>query len=455
MVDTAGVRSPRCVPLAVLACALAGCTFDPMYFAPAADSGVPEDAAPRDAAPRDAGSEDVGPPADGGGGLDAEVPDAGRPDAGAQDAEPVDATPIDAGPPDAGPLDAGPTHICGDGVVEEPEEACDTAVPGDPGCVACQVANGYTCVSSPSLCVPTSRVVWVDPATPDCDLDSGPFCTVTDGLEAAGPDDLIVVLPGTYAESLDLRAGASVRLVAPRGATLVGDGLAVHIHEDAVVFMAGFHITSPNGGAVKVENMNTEATLLECVLGPSAGLGLELKSGARLWLRRSVVEGNPAGGLHLDSSDGYTVMNTVITGNGANTDVGGVRIKKTSGLSAFVNNSVANNTAVNQAGGVWCETQATLLNLVVWGNRGVGTTGVSDTCVVRHSLLQDTKVGAGNITSDPQFVDARLHLAGTSPARDAADPAGVLPIGPAPADDHHRVPRPQGPRVDMGAYEAR
>ena len=57
------------------------------------------------------------------------------------------------------------------------------------------------------------------------------------------------------------------------------------------------------------------------------------------------------------------------------------------------------------------------------------------------------------VIGDPAFVDPAAddyHLTIASAARDAGDPAGVPP---APSHDADNVPRPQGPRVDIGAYE--
>ncbi|CAN0598366.1 unnamed protein product, partial [Laminaria digitata] len=69
------------------------------------------------------------------------------------------------------------------------------------------------------------------------------------------------------------------------------------------------------------------------------------------------------------------------------------------------------------------------------------------------SLLEAPDTGLGLISADPLFLDPLLHIAPNSPARDVGSILGVQPLGPAPVDDFDRRPRPQGLRVDLGAYE--
>jgi hypothetical protein len=57
------------------------------------------------------------------------------------------------------------------------------------------------------------------------------------------------------------------------------------------------------------------------------------------------------------------------------------------------------------------------------------------------------------VTGNPALVNAAAgdyHLSLASAARDAGDPAGVPP---APNHDADGMDRPQGPAVDLGAYE--
>jgi len=88
-------------------------------------------------------------------------------------------------------------------------------------------------------------------------------------------------------------------------------------------------------------------------------------------------------------------------------------------------------------------------NIVV---NNAGPTQVSGgACVWTYSDIAPGPVsGAGNLSSDPLFVDPvhnNFHLQLASPARDAADPAATLAV------DLDGDARPQGAGRDMGADE--
>jgi hypothetical protein len=84
----------------------------------------------------------------------------------------------------------------------------------------------------------------------------------------------------------------------------------------------------------------------------------------------------------------------------------------------------------------------TVVNCIVWGNSGYNGQQVDQTTAttITYSIVQSGYTGTGNLTSDPQFVNAatnNFNLLPSSPAIDAGDPA-------TPKD-------PDGSRADMGA----
>lgn len=446
---------------ALLLAMLGACTFNPPKVVFDQDAGTLElgvlDAEPPDTGAPDSGGADTGV-------EDTGVPDTGAPDTGdtgVEDTGVPDTGAPDTGLPDAGVEDAGPLPpVCGNGIVELGEGCDQGGAPVSVACVDCQVATGFVCVSSPSTCAPVGRVRYVDGADPNCG-PGGPFCVIDDAIDT-GDTDLVVVATSTYTETLDFNGGGTSRaVVAEAGATLTSAGQPLRVRGGAHVIFAGFTITSSGDGAVKAEGNGTTLEMRDCVIGPSPNLGVELKSGARLDLLRSVVRDNATGGLKLNSSGGYAVMNTVIIGNGgAASAVGGVHIENGAGDDRFVNNSLAFNTSSANPGAVWCQAQASLRNVVVWLNTPTNDPGVSvATCDTEYSLLQASLQGQGNISVDPLFIDGLLRPDPTSPVRDVGDPAGTEdvgpPPGPAPIEDRGRVARPQGQRVDMGAYELR
>ena len=104
----------------------------------------------------------------------------------------------------------------------------------------------------------------------------------------------------------------------------------------------------------------------------------------------------------------------------------------------------------------------TLVNTILVGHSVGISVGQGTTATVRYTLWQgnDTDIGGTGLVThthpvigNPAFVDPAVdnyHLTAVSAARDAGDPAGVPP---APDHDADGVLRPQGPAVDLGAYE--
>jgi len=128
---------------------------------------------------------------------------------------------------------------------------------------------------------------------------------------------------------------------------------------------------------------------------------------------------------------------------------------------------VTNNTLVGNSNAAIVVDQYNLTPITITNNIVVShTVGISvtegATATVSFTLWHANGAdiaGAGVVTQthpvmgEPAFADPaadNYHLRLASAARDAGDPAGVPP---APKHDADNVPRPQGPRVDIGAYE--
>ena len=80
------------------------------------------------------------------------------------------------------------------------------------------------------------------------------------------------------------------------------------------------------------------------------------------------------------------------------------------------------------------------VNCIFWGNSGYNGQQVYEPTSITYSIVQSGYSGTGNLTSDPQFVNAaanNFNLLPSSPAIDAGDPA-------TPKD-------PDGSRADIGA----
>ncbi|MBM3135440.1 MAG: hypothetical protein FJZ89_09220, partial [Chloroflexi bacterium] len=167
------------------------------------------------------------------------------------------------------------------------------------------------------------------------------------------------------------------------------------------------------------------------------------------------------GGCSVDGMlGGFSFTNNVVAGNQA-AYVGGVSLWSLPQGGTVVNNTIANNGDIGVL--VTGSTLTLTNNIVVSHTVGISVTEGA-TATVSYTLWHgnDTDItGTGTfththpVTGSPAFVNPAAddyHLTLASAARDRGDPAGVPP---APDHDADGVSRPQGPAVDLGAYEWR
>jgi photosystem II stability/assembly factor-like uncharacterized protein/nitrous oxidase accessory protein NosD len=171
---------------------------------------------------------------------------------------------------------------------------------------------------------------------------------------------------------------------------------------------------------------------------PSAGGACRVNTNG-FTFTNNVVAGNTAdlgGGLDLERAVGGVVVNNTLVGNG---DVGVLVDRYSLTPITFTNNVIVSHTV-----GISVSAEATVtVRYTLWHGNGMDIAGGG---VVTHT---------NPVTGAPAFLNPAAddyHLTVASAARDAGDPAGVPP---APPVDRDGVPRPQGPRVDLGAYEWR
>jgi pectinesterase len=202
----------------------------------------------------------------------------------------------------------------------------------------------------------------------DADGRVGNYTTIGSALDAATSGDTIEVRPGTYRERVQL-PDEELRLVAPDGATLAGNGSGVGVTlprssgPDFTQIVDGVTIRGHGTGieqaglieefdGLRLRNVtvrnNTETgiampvgdwSIRNATVTNNSGTGIETFSGD--WtIRNATVRNNAGEGIDAFGSDGdWTVRNVEVVGNGIN----GIRATDASGDWIVVNARIAGN----------------------------------------------------------------------------------------------------------------
>ena len=168
--------------------------------------------------------------------------------------------------------------------------------------------------------------------------------------------------------------------------------------------------------------------------------------------------GSRAGGGGIYSENSYSsFVNCVISENSAPLGAGGAILIRTfdsfSRSGQYTNCTVTGNTA-NEAGGIHCDTwdELKMTNCIHWGNDPVEIEVRNQDPYIRHSNVEGSWPGEGNMDADPRFRSAKGYdyvLAPGSPCIDAGtgENDGLDWGSLAPRYGPHNSPLP-----DMGAY---
>lgn len=220
-------------------------------------------------------------------------------------------------------------------------------------------------------------------------------------------------------------------------------------------------------GAGAIENRNSSPVIANCIFtdnsaNDQAGAILNYESSPPITNcifreNRSLYEGGAIYNYNSSSvisncvfwrNYGYGNGGAIYNGGGSPTIIN----------STFYENSV--QSVAGHGGGIYnASSSATIANCIFWRNYIVGT-GIYEqiydadpaTATVTYSGIQGGYPGAGNIDTDPLFIDpvnADLHLQLTSPCINAGNNSAQH----LPATDLDGLPRIYDGVVDMGAYE--
>ncbi len=154
-----------------------------------------------------------------------------------------------------------------------------------------------------------SRTLHVSPDRP------GAYPVLREALLDAGPEATIVVWPGTYAESVDLRseAGSTVTIAAGEGGEVIISGTGSYDPtirwRGGTLVLRGLTIRSTSGGAVDVTE--TKLTVDRCRVEAGYGAGIKATDRSLLSIKDTTVKGAQQG-LVIEDSGGAVDAVTIL-----------------------------------------------------------------------------------------------------------------------------------------------
>lgn len=314
--------------------------------------------------------------------------------------------------------------------------------------------------------------------------------TIRNGMAKAGGGIQIggsanVLLTGVTIRNNTADDGGGVH-VPSSGQVIVSDSV---IRDNTASGMGG------QGGGILLSNVahvELEQTTVRgnIAVGGSPFTGGGISNFGTLEVRQSTIEGNTAsngGGGGIFSDGTATIGQSTVSGNQAALDGGGL---SSVSILTVTDSTFAGNTAGNSGAGLFNNGGAlTLLNSTIAGNTasagqggGLANWDPAATATVKNSILGANTAGAGSpdcygtiVSQSRNLIQNTTGCTGPSPvdivgrsprlgllARNGGRTRTLRPLASSRArdagagctkTDQRGVPRPQGRRCDLGAYE--
>jgi CSLREA domain-containing protein len=339
-----------------------------------------------------------------------------------------------------------------------------------------------------------ARAATITPSITGTDeFGTGAGCSLREAIESANgnADFGGCAHTGTYGnDTVQLIGGVTyARTITGEDNLNASGDLDVRSNITFTVFGAGGAIIEGNGtsGGDRVLDLPTagvsvsisDVTIRNGQTASGDGGGIEnAAAGSSLSLLNSTVSGNTAGGgtnaggiFTAGAGATTTLTNVTLSGNIAG-DSGGGLMSSGGATTTLSNATVTNNQADligGDGGGTATNTGGTinLQNTIVAGNIAADAQCLGAETSLGRNLSGDSSCGfpgtTGDLFNTPAGVgplasnggSAQTHeLLPGSAAIDAGDPAAPGSGGAAcAANDQRGIPRPQGPRCDIGSYE--
>lgn len=248
--------------------------------------------------------------------------------------------------------------------------------------------------------------------------------------------DVTIIAPGTGIRPAGLNQAA---LLVLNDSTVRIEGLRLH-DGGGGTSADGLRCASPVGGSPSIALIGTR-------IEGNGGLGIDAIA-CDIRVDGGYIVNNPGGGISI-SMGSFDIINTYITGNGAGTPVGGVKLDANTATSRFEFNTVAGNLAATGfAQAMICSSVQSqrIANNILWGASADQVAATN--CELEFNLSNEGLSGQGNVTGSPTFVSStNFHLMAGSEGIDDADPTADV------RTDADGDLRPQGGRKDIGADE--
>ncbi len=157
----------------------------------------------------------------------------------------------------------------------------------------------------------TGQGIYVDAsnAGPDNGSFGQPYVTITDAMDDATSDDVVIVFPGHYYEAVQLKIGVS--FVGMRGAdstAVTGAVSAVGLGSDVV--LKGIRIDGEGSVATGLDCLGARMTIEDCSFRNMTSEGVKCRTGGAAVVRRSEFSGNATAVSCSDSTRPFLGSNT-------------------------------------------------------------------------------------------------------------------------------------------------
>jgi len=270
-----------------------------------------------------------------------------------------------------------------------------------------------------------------------------PLATIQKAIHLAQESDTVLVLPGTYKETVRFKGKNIVvtsNFILSQDSTVIpktvidgnknGGVVLFEEGESASAVLNGFTVTNGSEGGIICRNKARPTLMNLIVSGNSAeynGGGIDLSSASSPIIKNVKITDNrtqaSGGGIHLIGGASPYLERVVISGNRAMQEGGGVLVGD-GAKPCFVHTTVSRNHSSADGDGVFCLDYASdplFLNSIIWGNAGQEIGLMMDGVInLAYCDVKGGKSGVkiedtgtinwldGNIDETPLFIDAKI-----------------------------------------------